>query len=71
MRDDAGMLCKCDKVGCSRAYKKPVNLTIHHKEDNPSFGLKRPFICEKCNSKFVRKEQLSLHVQTLHATKRV
>ena len=61
-RHDTGMPWKCDVAGCSRAYTKLVHLTNHDKEDHPSFGLKRPFLCDKCASKIVQQEHLSHHV---------
>ena len=47
-----GILLRCDEAGCGRAYAKPVQLTNYYKEDHPSLGLKRPFLCDKCVSKF-------------------
>ena len=45
-RLDKGLLKRCDKAGCGRAYAKPVQLINNYKEEHPNLGLKRSFICE-------------------------
>ena len=61
-RHDARMPWKFNKAGCSRLYANTVHLANYHKEDHPSPDLKRPFLCETCASKFVRKEHSSRNV---------
>lgn len=56
---------KCDVIGCSKAFKQPTHLKVHHAQVHAKKNL---YSCVICDKKFSLKYNLTAHTRNVHKT---